>query len=78
MKIGYLLPTRDEAVRGNDDLGRLVGLARQSEDLGLEHATSSSGWSPTTPARHWPGSPGTSCHCSVGERLAFSYSLSML
>ena len=36
LKIGYLLPTRDEAVRGNDRLDRLVGLARHAEALGLD------------------------------------------
>jgi alkanesulfonate monooxygenase SsuD/methylene tetrahydromethanopterin reductase-like flavin-dependent oxidoreductase (luciferase family) len=36
LKIGYLLPTRDEAVRGNDELGRLVDLARHAEALGFD------------------------------------------
>jgi len=36
VKIGYLLPTRDEAVRGNDELDRLVGLARHAEALGFD------------------------------------------
>ena len=36
VKIGYLLPTRDEAVRGNDRLDRLVALARHAEALGFD------------------------------------------
>jgi alkanesulfonate monooxygenase SsuD/methylene tetrahydromethanopterin reductase-like flavin-dependent oxidoreductase (luciferase family) len=36
VRIGYLLPTRDEAVRGNDELDRLVGLARHAEAIGFD------------------------------------------
>jgi len=36
LKIGYLLPTRDQAVLGEHDPGRLVAQARRAEELGLD------------------------------------------
>ncbi|SEG97682.1 probable F420-dependent oxidoreductase, Rv2161c family [Nonomuraea solani] len=36
MKIGYLLPTRDQVVRGDDDLAKLVDHARHAEALGFD------------------------------------------
>ncbi|MEV4113276.1 LLM class flavin-dependent oxidoreductase [Nonomuraea sp. NPDC049695] len=36
LKVGYLLPTRDHAVRGDHDLKRLIDQARQAEALGLD------------------------------------------
>jgi hypothetical protein len=35
LEIGYLLPTRDQAVLGKHELGRLVSQARRAEELGL-------------------------------------------
>ncbi|MEU8248336.1 LLM class flavin-dependent oxidoreductase [Nonomuraea sp. NPDC048916] len=36
LEIGYLLPTRDQAVQGKHEPGRLVVQARRAEDLGLD------------------------------------------
>ena len=36
MKIGYLLPTRDRAARGEYDLGGLIEQARRAESLGFD------------------------------------------
>src|SRR5690349_22718439 len=36
LEIGYLLPTRDQAVLGRHDPGRLVAQARRAEELGLD------------------------------------------
>jgi probable F420-dependent oxidoreductase len=36
LKIGYLLPTRDQSVLGEHEPGRLVALARRAEQLGLD------------------------------------------
>lgn len=36
VKIGYLLPTREQSLLGTHDLGRLVGQARRAEELGLD------------------------------------------
>ncbi|GAA2397846.1 LLM class flavin-dependent oxidoreductase [Actinomadura vinacea] len=36
LKIGYLLPTRDQAVRGDHDLEQLVEQARRAEALGFD------------------------------------------
>ncbi len=35
LKIGYLLPTRDQAVLGEHEPGRLIAQARRAEQLGL-------------------------------------------
>ncbi|MFG1618898.1 LLM class flavin-dependent oxidoreductase [Nonomuraea wenchangensis] len=36
VKIGYLLPTRDQAVRGDDDPALMIALARHAETLGFD------------------------------------------
>ncbi|MGR6919669.1 LLM class flavin-dependent oxidoreductase [[Actinomadura] parvosata] len=36
LKVGYLLPTRDHAIRGDHDLKQLIDQARQAEALGLD------------------------------------------
>ncbi|TDD79163.1 LLM class flavin-dependent oxidoreductase [Actinomadura rubrisoli] len=36
LEIGYLLPTRDQAVRGEHEPGQLVGQARRAEALGVD------------------------------------------
>ncbi|SNT62079.1 Luciferase-like monooxygenase [Streptosporangium subroseum] len=36
VRIGYLLPTRDQVVRGDDDLSRLIEQARHAEALGFD------------------------------------------
>ncbi|GAB3162220.1 LLM class flavin-dependent oxidoreductase [Microbispora hainanensis] len=36
LKVGYLLPTRDQAVRGDHDLEQLVEQARRAEALGFD------------------------------------------
>ncbi|WP_433709623.1 hypothetical protein ACQP2U_24460 [Nocardia sp. CA-084685] len=36
LKIGDLLPTRDHAVLGDHELGRLVVQSRRAEELGLD------------------------------------------
>ncbi|WP_331763718.1 LLM class flavin-dependent oxidoreductase [Streptomyces anthocyanicus] len=36
IKIGYLLPTRDQAIRGDDDLAQLIEQARHAEAVGFD------------------------------------------
>uniref|UniRef100_A0AAU1M3U5 LLM class flavin-dependent oxidoreductase n=1 Tax=Streptomyces sp. NBC_00148 TaxID=2903626 RepID=A0AAU1M3U5_9ACTN len=36
VEVGYLLPTRDQAVRGDDDLARLIEHARHAEAVGFD------------------------------------------
>ncbi|MET9670599.1 LLM class flavin-dependent oxidoreductase [Streptomyces sp. NPDC006475] len=36
VEVGYLLPTRDQAVRGDDDLARLIEQARHAEAVGFD------------------------------------------
>jgi probable F420-dependent oxidoreductase len=50
--IGYLLPTRDHAVRGNDDVAALVRQARLAEELGFDSVWA--GDSPVTRPRADP------------------------
>ncbi|KDN23777.1 LLM class flavin-dependent oxidoreductase, partial [Amycolatopsis rifamycinica] len=52
LKIGYLLPTRDQAARGAHDLERLVRQARRAEELGLDSVWA--GDSPVTRPRADP------------------------
>ncbi|MGN9841967.1 LLM class flavin-dependent oxidoreductase [Nonomuraea sp. H19] len=52
LKIGYLLPTRDQAVRGDHDLGRLTEQAQRAEALGFDSAWA--GDSPLTRPRADP------------------------
>ncbi|MEU5539962.1 LLM class flavin-dependent oxidoreductase [Streptomyces sp. NPDC020362] len=52
LKIGYLLPTRDQSVLGEHDLGRLVAQARRAEQLGLDSVWA--GDSPVTRPRADP------------------------
>ncbi|WP_250563582.1 LLM class flavin-dependent oxidoreductase [Sphaerisporangium fuscum] len=52
MKVGYLLPTRDQAVRGDHDLERLVEQARRAEALGFDSVWA--GDSPLTRPRAEP------------------------
>ncbi|MBE1583799.1 LLM class flavin-dependent oxidoreductase [Nonomuraea angiospora] len=52
LKVGYLLPTRDHAVRGDQDLKQLIDQARQAEALGLDSVWA--GESPLTRPRADP------------------------
>ncbi|GAB3450838.1 LLM class flavin-dependent oxidoreductase [Actinophytocola sediminis] len=52
LRIGYLLPTRDQAVLGDHDPGRLVAQARRAEELGLDSVWA--GDSPVTRPRADP------------------------
>src|SRR3954471_16427495 len=52
LEIGYLLPTRDQAVQGKHDIGRLVVQARRAEELGLDSVWA--GDSPVTRPRADP------------------------
>ncbi|MEV0384681.1 LLM class flavin-dependent oxidoreductase [Nonomuraea sp. NPDC050643] len=52
MKIGYLLPTRDQAVQGEHEPARLVAQARRAEELGLDSVWA--GDSPVTRPRADP------------------------
>jgi probable F420-dependent oxidoreductase len=52
LEIGYLLPTRDQAVLGEHEPGRLVSQARRAEELGLDSVWA--GDSPVTRPRADP------------------------
>ncbi|MET9632684.1 LLM class flavin-dependent oxidoreductase [Lentzea sp. NPDC006480] len=52
LEVGYLLPTRDDAVLGRHEPGRLVALARKAEELGLDSVWA--GDSPVTRPRADP------------------------
>ncbi|MEU3465477.1 LLM class flavin-dependent oxidoreductase [Streptomyces sp. NPDC006733] len=52
LKVGYLLPTRDQSVREEHDAGRLVAQARRAEELGLDSVWA--GESPVTRPRADP------------------------
>ena len=52
LKIGYLLPTRDQSVKGEHEPGRLIAQARRAERLGLDSVWA--GDSPVTRPRADP------------------------
>ncbi|MET9893494.1 LLM class flavin-dependent oxidoreductase [Streptomyces sp. NPDC006465] len=52
LKIGYLLPTRDQSVKGEHEQGRLIAQARRAERLGLDSVWA--GDSPVTRPRADP------------------------
>ncbi|WP_217999318.1 LLM class flavin-dependent oxidoreductase [Nocardia exalbida] len=52
LEIGYLMPTRDQTVRGEHEPGRLVAQARRAEELGLDSVWA--GESPVTRPRADP------------------------
>ncbi|NEW54049.1 LLM class flavin-dependent oxidoreductase, partial [Nocardia cyriacigeorgica] len=52
LKIGYLLPTRDQAIQGVHEPGRFVEHARRAEDVGLDSVWA--GDSPVTRPRADP------------------------
>lgn len=52
LEVGYLLPTRDDAVLGRHEPGRLVALARRAEEWGLDSVWA--GDSPVTRPRADP------------------------
>ncbi|MEU1664413.1 LLM class flavin-dependent oxidoreductase [Streptomyces sparsogenes] len=52
LEVGYLLPTRDQTVRGEHEPGRLIAQARRAEELGLDSVWA--GDSPVTRPRADP------------------------